>query len=617
MDGSKGVKNEKGGRTKIVCRLFLEEAVLMVGHDRGLRILTPEKMKKRAIEGRLSVKLLCRLVTKSGSRLLGGGDVLSVPMEQDRLFRGVYEASCFFTIPAKAALIYCFEVDGHRISDPRAKRIYGRVPFGKRGRDVYWAYYDMQSEEMPVVGGEDEFDIFWGKDRPLHIPDYETVSCRVHVRGYTKMGKSPYRGTFRGLEERLPYFCRMGINRIVLLPVYEFFDTDGVKCNYWGYGDGFPFAVKQSYSYHADEKKEFQRLVLSCHERGVEVVLMMPFYEGISADMVRECLIYYSRHFHVDGFMINPYIADINKLRTDPYLSDRKIMYEDRTFAGTARCMLKGDIRGAEALKRLMNSGRDSLCQWICAHNTMTLRDLVTYEHKRNEKNGEKNMDGSSDPDGWNCGVEGETDVKSVRKRRREQMRNALMLLMLFSETPCLNGGDEWGNSQGGNNNAYCQDNPTGWTDKNKMGDYGHLVHYVRRVSVFRRKRAKDYFSFAGRQDCCGKKSAGGYPLLSFHGPMPWQAPEPSDDYAGVLLASSVASSLLYIACNMHWEKKEFYLPRADEGYVWRELLFERKNYAAREMTDTRKALHLRGRHIRLFEMQPVHLMKAEPIERR
>ncbi|KPI00408.1 glycogen debranching enzyme GlgX [Actinobacteria bacterium OK074] len=110
---------------------------------------------------------------------------------------------------------------------------------------------------------------------------------------------------------------------------------------------------------------------------------------------------------------------------------------------------------------------------FVTAHDGYTLRDLVSYERKHNEANGEGNRDGSDDNRSWNCGTEGETDDERVRSLRRRQLRNLLTTLLLSTGVPMLVAGDEMGRTQGGNNNAYCQDNEVGWIDWELLADPG------------------------------------------------------------------------------------------------------------------------------------------------
>jgi isoamylase len=102
---------------------------------------------------------------------------------------------------------------------------------------------------------------------------------------------------------------------------------------------------------------------------------------------------------------------------------------------------------------------------FITAHDGFTLRDLVSYEHKHNEANGEGNRDGTNDNRSWNCGAEGETDDPDINALRRRQVRNLLTTLLLSTGVPMLVAGDEMGRTQGGSNNAYCQDNEVSWLD--------------------------------------------------------------------------------------------------------------------------------------------------------
>jgi isoamylase len=113
------------------------------------------------------------------------------------------------------------------------------------------------------------------------------------------------------------------------------------------------------------------------------------------------------------------------------------------------------------------NDGRApySSINFITAHDGFTLADLVSYNEKHNEANGEENRDGADDNGSWNCGAEGPTDDEAVRVLRRRQMRNLMATLLLSQGTPMISGGDEMGRTQRGNNNAYCQDSEISWYD--------------------------------------------------------------------------------------------------------------------------------------------------------
>ncbi|CAM5679103.1 Glycogen debranching enzyme [Streptomyces antimycoticus] len=142
-------------------------------------------------------------------------------------------------------------------------------------------------------------------------------------------------------------------------------------------------------------------------------------------------------------------------------------------FRDTVRDLWRGEPRTlAEFASRLTGSsdlyqgdGRRPLASvnFVTCHDGFTLRDLVSYDEKHNEANGESNQDGESYNRSWNCGVEGETDDPAVRTLRERQMRNFVATLMLSQGVPMLSHGDEFGRTQGGNNNAYCQDNEVSW----------------------------------------------------------------------------------------------------------------------------------------------------------
>ncbi|MFG2495896.1 glycogen debranching protein GlgX [Streptomyces caniferus] len=138
---------------------------------------------------------------------------------------------------------------------------------------------------------------------------------------------------------------------------------------------------------------------------------------------------------------------------------------------------------------------------FITAHDGFTLRDLVSYEHKRNADNGEGNRDGTHDNRSWNCGAEGETDDQEVRALRRRQLRNLLTTLLLSTGVPMLVAGDEMGRTQHGNNNAYCQDNETSWLDWSLLDDpeWRPLAGLAARLIALRRAhpvlRRRAFFS--------------------------------------------------------------------------------------------------------------------------
>ncbi|HUR48580.1 MAG TPA: glycogen debranching protein GlgX [Acidimicrobiales bacterium] len=125
---------------------------------------------------------------------------------------------------------------------------------------------------------------------------------------------------------------------------------------------------------------------------------------------------------------------------------------------------------------------------FVTAHDGFTMHDLVSYNEKHNEANGENNQDGESHNRSWNCGVEGPTDDLEVMALRERQKRNLLATLLLSQGVPMLVAGDEMGRTQGGNNNAYCQDNEISWVDWSGVDENFVLLQFVRSVAALRRK---------------------------------------------------------------------------------------------------------------------------------
>ncbi|WP_328430862.1 glycogen debranching protein GlgX [Streptomyces sp. NBC_00453] len=225
---------------------------------------------------------------------------------------------------------------------------------------------------------------------------------------------------------------------------------------------------------------------------------------------------------------------------------------------------------------------------FVTAHDGFTLRDLVSYNDKHNEANGEGNRDGESDNRSWNCGVEGETDDPGVRELRGRQQRNFLATLLLSQGIPMLSHGDELGRTQGGNNNAYCQDNEVSWIDWELTGEQRELGEFVRHViglraahPVLRRRRF-----FRG-----DTPTHPGQPLPD----LVWLAPDaremteedwqrPDAHSVGVFLNGDaiaepdacgrpVVDDSFLLLLNSYWEPVEFRLPDVTYGERWTTLL--------------------------------------------
>jgi isoamylase len=136
------------------------------------------------------------------------------------------------------------------------------------------------------------------------------------------------------------------------------------------------------------------------------------------------------------------------------------------------------------------HSGRRAYAcvNFLTAHDGFTLYDTVSYNEKHNEANGEDNKDGNSDNRSWNCGVEGPTDDEEINALRARQMRNMMATLLLSQGTPMILAGDEFGRTQNGNNNAYCQDNKISWLDWDLQAKSETLIHFTRKLAVLRHR---------------------------------------------------------------------------------------------------------------------------------
>ena len=174
-------------------------------------------------------------------------------------------------------------------------------------------------------------------------------------------------------------------------------------------------------------------------------------------------------------------------------------------YRDAVRDLWRGGIRGLGELGYRLSGSSDlyqddgrrpfASINFITAHDGFTMRDLFTYNHKHNEANREENRDGTDDNRSWNCGVEGETDDGAVIALRNRQIRNALASLVLSAGVPMITAGDEMRRTQGGNNNAYCQDNEVSWVDwkldseaESLLGFTSRLLGLRARAPVFRQR---------------------------------------------------------------------------------------------------------------------------------
>jgi isoamylase len=247
--------------------------------------------------------------------------------------------------------------------------------------------------------------------------------------------------------------------------------------------------------------------------------------------MIRDCLRYWVVEMHVDGFRFdlgsilgrdqeghlleNPPV--IEGIAEDPILRHTKIIaeawdaggaYQVGSFPGgrwaewndryrdDVRRFWRGDSGGARCLATRITGSSDLYLRdgrkpfhsinFVTAHDGFTLNDLVSYERKHNERNGEENRDGSDANHSFNYGEEGPSRIAAIEAVRNRQVKNFLATLLFSIGTPMLLGGDEFRRTQGGNNNAYCQDNETSWFDWRKLASHADVLRFAKLSVAFR-----------------------------------------------------------------------------------------------------------------------------------
>ncbi|MCR5201543.1 MAG: alpha-amylase [Lachnospiraceae bacterium] len=396
-----------------------------------------------------------------------------------------------------------------------------------------------------------------------------------------------------------------------------------VKLNYWGYGtkDTYYFAPKASYAADkSDVPTEMKTMVRELHAAGIEVLMDIYFSPGTNINMMTECLRHWVLNYHIDGFRINDDVMPSIILASDPILSGVKLLTsswnsEDLKRAGVvkkqnalaeynegfmndARRFLKSDegMTGAFLSRTLRNPEEFSVINFISHVNGFTLMDLVSYDIKHNESNGENNTDGTDYNYSWNCGFEGPSRRKAVMNLRMRQIRNAFTMLFCAQGTPMILAGDEFGNTQMGNNNPYCHDDNVTWLNwrKTKTGD--EILEFVKNMIKFR----KTYGALHQEKQLLYMDTKNyGMPDVSVHSTQAWKP-----DYSnynrmlGLLLNGQYAGEnekSIYIIYNMYWEAKSFDLPYLPEDKEWHPL-FETFNNEFHEIPKAKPKPKKRGR---------------------
>ena len=332
----------------------------------------------------------------------------------------------------------------------------------------------------------------------------------------------------------------------------------------------------------------------------------------IVRQMILDCLRYWVVEYRVDGFRFD--LATIlgraedgspmeeppllESLAYDPILSKVKLIAEawdagglyqvgkfpawkrwaewNGRYRDDMRHFLKSDagygeiayrrISGSEDIYNPNFRGRNASVNFLTCHDGFTLKDLYSYNEKHNESNGWNNEAGSDENNSWNCGVEGETSDPEVLKLRERMQRNAFAVLLCSRGAIMFLSGDEFGNSQQGNNNAYCHDDEISWLDWEDYKNNKELFKFVKKMIAFRKKHPV----IRGRMPA----SHCGLPGISPHNQMPWNGVFEGDTReVGILFTGydekKRGDDIVFLAMNMHWENRTFVLPEIPGGYTW------------------------------------------------
>ena len=376
-------------------------------------------------------------------------------------------------------------------------------------------------------------------------------------------------------------------------------------------------------------------------------------------EMVMDSLRYWVNELHVDGFRFDlgtilarePDGFDnqsgfLKACNQDPVLRSVKLIAEpwdcgpggyqvghfppgwaewnDR-YRDVTRDFWRGEAAGRELAPRLCASGdvfnhlgrRPYACvNFVTAHDGFTLNDLVSYNEKHNEANGEHNNDGSATNRSWNCGAEGETDDEAVKSLRSRQMRNFLATLLLSQGTPMLLAGDELARTQRGNNNAYCQDNEISWLDWNLNEAAKAQVRFVQKLTHLRAKypilRRNRFLTGSYDQELDVKDltwiNASGAEMRDED----W-----TDDRMrcfGMLMDGRAAptgirqrgkEATLLLVLNAHHDLVQFVLPPSPGGTAWRLLVdTNRPDDSAEPLFDVNSQYGVTGRSLLLLALE-------------
>lgn len=241
----------------------------------------------------------------------------------------------------------------------------------------------------------------------------------------------------------------------------------------------------------------------------------------------------------------------------------RRFLKGDAGMAGTAITR----IMGSSDLYDPVTRGVDASVNFLTCHDGFTLYDLYSYNIKHNEKNGWNNTDGDNNGNSWNCGAEGATDDPQIEQLRRRMVKNAFATLMCSRGPAMFYAGDEFCNTQFGNNNAYCQDNIISWLDWNRLEEYREIHDFFRYMIAFRKQHA--VLRKSTKSVSCG------LPAVSIHNGYPWNnGTDYNSRLIGVMYAGrdeeDTRDDIIFYGMNAYWEPVNMQLPELPGGMKWK-----------------------------------------------
>lgn len=509
-----------------------------------------------------------------------------------------WEKSCFLNHPFEDLVIYEMHVRGFTRDASSGVKAPGtfeglreKIPYlkdlGINAVELMPVFEFDEMEDTRVVDGERLYN-YWGYNTVCFFaPNTSYTSVVEHNHEGDELKNLIYELKENGIEvildvvfnhtaegnEKGPCFSFKGIDN----NIYYMLTPDGYYYNFSGCGN-----------------------VMNCNHPIVRKVII-------------DCLRYWVINYRVDGFrfdlasilsrdqngapMENPPI--LQGLACDPILAKAKLiaeawdaggLYQVGSFPSWSRWaewngryrddmrrFLKGDggmagtaitrITGSRDLYDPAHRGISASVNFLTCHDGFTLYDLYSYNMKHNEKNGWGNTDGDNNGNSWNCGAEGATDDPEIEGLRRRMVKNAFATLMCSRGPAMFFAGDEFCNTQFGNNNSYCQDNITSWLDWNRLEEYKEIHDFFRHMIRLRKDNA------ILRKTT--KPAACKLPEISIHNGFPWNGGTDNNSrLIGIMYAgrdeNDIRDDIVFYCMNAYWETLIMQLPELPMGMQWK-----------------------------------------------